>query len=582
MPGDATNVPEPTAGPSPRARLTTGVLVSCAILAMALGAFGFHDRAVSRGWPSDIYKALQLFALEFDDLGTNTALNLARFLAAGVALFAAVVVARQLFGEQLDRAVLRRRRGHVVICGASAAGNALASAYRAQGSAVVVVDRSPRNRLPGRSSGAKRLLWVQGDPTDPSVLARAGVPAARVLIAASAREADNIPVAVAAATLPTASTRRSDAFILIQDEATHRLLAERSLLRPGALAHRGLHVQYVNLVDRGVRSLLSEHPPFRPNRHVDVERPHVVVVGSGPVAKALVLAIARMWRFVRPGARQLDVTLVAPSGADLIEQLEDEHADDVAACEFHQRPNLRGDATWLRKATNVFVCPGTGDEGLSASLLVHARAPGTNVVYIADALSARDADALISELGHGVADGRLRIFPLDDRTLTPLLIEHADTELLARAMHAAYVDELSVRGITSATERHPAACAWQELTTDLQDANRHQAADIDVKLAAVGCVRLPLAKRRSDPLHGFTDAEVELLAELEHERWITDRTAAGYVHGPVRSDGPDAKTHPDLVPWDRLNEQTRELDRQTVAQIPAFLARVGFGVYRLP
>jgi hypothetical protein len=71
----------------------------------------------------------------------------------------------------------------------------------------------------------------------------------------------------------------------------------------------------------------------------------------------------------------------------------------------------------------------------------------------------------------------------------------------------------------------------------------------------------------------------ELLAELEHERWMKEKLDNGYSRGPERDE--ERRTHPDLVPWSDLPEESRQYDRDTVTAIPEFMAKAKFEVYRL-
>lgn len=124
----------------------------------------------------------------------------------------------------------------------------------------------------------------------------------------------------------------------------------------------------------------------------------------------------------------------------------------------------------------------------------------------------------------------------------------------------------------------PAMQPWSELVEGLKRANRSQADDIIRKLERVGCGYRPRRDTKS-PAIQFTKKELELLSEREHERWTKERTDAGYSYGPVRDE--TRKTHPYLVPWNKLSDKIKEYDRQTVRDIPDFLAGVGFEVYRL-
>jgi hypothetical protein len=89
-------------------------------------------------------------------------------------------------------------------------------------------------------------------------------------------------------------------------------------------------------------------------------------------------------------------------------------------------------------------------------------------------------------------------------------------------------------------------------------------------VSAVGCRLAPLRDWRG-PLLAFTDAEVDRLAQMEHERWLAERTADPELWDARRTA---------LKPWSDLSEPDREFNRNAVRRLPAFLALVGFQIAR--
>ena len=116
--------------------------------------------------------------------------------------------------------------------------------------------------------------------------------------------------------------------------------------------------------------------------------------------------------------------------------------------------------------------------------------------------------------------------------------------------------------------------SWDELPEEFKESNRAQARQIGEKLAAIGCLMVPVF----DPTleFAFDDDELRLLARLEHERWVKERTSQGFEPGAARY----GRVRPDLVPWERLSDETRARNIQAVRRIPELLARVGFQVLR--
>ena len=115
---------------------------------------------------------------------------------------------------------------------------------------------------------------------------------------------------------------------------------------------------------------------------------------------------------------------------------------------------------------------------------------------------------------------------------------------------------------------------WEELPESLQRSNRDQAADIGNKLQVIG--RRVATADGTPVVATFAPAEIEQLALLEHDRWVSDRRAAGWTLGATRD--VERKISPHLVPYERLPEEIREYDREAVRAIPDLLAAAGLEI----
>ena len=68
------------------------------------------------------------------------------------------------------------------------------------------------------------------------------------------------------------------------------------------------------------------------------------------------------------------------------------------------------------------------------------------------------------------------------------------------------------------------------------------------------------------------------MAKMEHDRWMNEKIAKGWVYGKKRND--ELKIHDCLLNWNELDEKTKDLDRNTVSIIPELLTKVGFAVIK--
>jgi hypothetical protein len=172
------------------------------------------------------------------------------------------------------------------------------------------------------------------------------------------------------------------------------------------------------------------------------------------------------------------------------------------------------------------------------------------------------------------AEPTVRIVSLPDVACTAELVTGGLVERLARGIHEAY--RVRQRDVAASTD--PSLAAWDDLPETLRDSNRHQAAHYAEKLRGIGCDVVNLDGPGA-PTFEFEPDELELLACLEHERWLAERQRDGWRLGPDRD--PVARTSPYLVDWDALSEEVRDLDRHAVHEMPELLRRAGYAIIRL-
>ncbi|KAK4505285.1 hypothetical protein PRZ48_003248 [Zasmidium cellare] len=120
---------------------------------------------------------------------------------------------------------------------------------------------------------------------------------------------------------------------------------------------------------------------------------------------------------------------------------------------------------------------------------------------------------------------------------------------------------------------------WDELAIELKESTRAQADDIPRKLRAVSCFMLD--QDRSEPLihvPEFSVKELDMLSEMEHERFNAERLQRQWRMGPRSS---NKRTTPFLVPWRDLTQEWKDVDRVMVECVPRVLATAGWKIYRM-
>ena len=342
-----------------------------------------------------------------------------------------------------------------------------------------------------------------------------------------------------------------------------------------------MRLDFFSRHDRAARQLLDRYPLPADG----VMTPAVLVVGSGPLAQALVIEVIRRWNRAHPtGAPTLPLRhlgtdpttagiasgpLVAAGAVTVTTGAADLTSIDVAA------DLVVDDHAGQRPPTHVFVALEVESSAIRFALrITRLLAPHDPLVVVAAATSTVFGRVLGESAATpaAVIRSRLALHNVVETVFSPEAVRRGNVEDIARAAHEAYLEHCRVRGETSST--NPSMVPWEKLPESLRDDNRSQAADVGRKLATIGATVVPTTGH--DESFELTDAEVELLAEMEHDRWEGRRRTQGWTYAPTRND--KLRQHPDIVGWADLSDVSKDKDRNAVRQIPSQLGAAGFAV----
>jgi hypothetical protein len=559
-----------------------------ATLCLGYVGFGRHFAALGEvRSPLDLlYLTLQLFPLQSGAVAPplNWELQLARLLAPATAAYTAVRALTALFYEQLQALRLRFLHDHVVICGLGRMGLLLTRGFLERGERLVVIEHDDANDYigPAREQGASVLV---GDATDSELLRKAGVSKARYLISVCGDDSTNAEVAVRARALAGHHPGRMlTCCVHVVDAHLYSLLRERELALE---TDRSFRLEFVNIFDRGAQLLLDEYPILVTNV-VANHQPHVLVVGLGRMGESVITHIARHW-WLQNGQRggRPRLTVIDLEAQRKVESLCLRYPRLEQVCELNslqmdicspefERARFLFTSDGDCDVTAVCVCLDNDSLGLTAGLGLLQRVRGHDVPIVVRL----EHETGLATLLRGAEEGAfqdLHGFGLLDRTCQPEMILGGTHEILARAIHEEYVRRQ--KGLGDTPESNPVLVPWDELPEDLKESNRQQADHIGVKLKAIGYGIAPLTDWDAERMQ-FTAQQVELMAQMEHRRFVEERLSAGWTYAPGDKDM-RRKTSPILVAWEELSESEKEKDRNPVRELPHFLARAGLQVCRL-
>jgi RyR domain-containing protein/TrkA family protein len=523
-------------------------------------------------WDDDPFRAIEAFTAGFPERNEvdGFALTLGRTLAPVVALYATIRLVMVLYAQRIREWYVRNFRDHTIVVGLGETGLRAVQQYRRDGTRVTAVTHEPFGTA-AEDALRSRAYVVSGSGTDPAALHAAGIARAARVLCAEADDVVNVQVALGAV---DAHSKGSGRPLEILAEASEGSPAT-ALLEAAPITGE---VSLFSLREVWAWRLLGAGPLWR-YRSEDEKPPDIVLIGGSELASALLMCACRWWHFdayEQRSRERLRIVVIDSDAEAICAEALSRHTElgetiDLQPLALDLAAGFDGIGDIVRtdgRQWVVYICLDASDAIRQASArVVQRRLTGSTEGAVVVAVSEQsdtiqDASPLIREVE---ADDPERGFDPDrfDRV-----------EALARAIHGVYERHMRASGEITA----PALQPFDELPPHLQESNRGQARNVRGQLVSVLATTVPL--RDWARVREFVATEIEVLSELEHIRWCSERVASGWTYGPKRSD--EQRRHPDLVPWSELPENRREINRAFMDERPWTLARVGEGLARHP
>ena len=469
-----------------------------------------------------------------------------------------------------------------MLIGESAVSVALARAFREKLNRPVIgiVPAEPASALsPLEKAGADLVI---GDARDPAVLQAAGVQKAAALIAPEdGGGVVGLVAAVAEACRMRSRDRALLPFVVRLDHGDLRALAAVQL--SSALRRSNVDLKpYVR--ERTVaRGLLGRYPPDwgQPPGPHDI---HAVIVGLGSMGSALLLQLAGI-AVPSPGRRTV-LTVVDRDAVALQERLLTEvpglaqcaelrfKGADVAAADIS--PAQFEDWTLDPiPASAIYICCGEDRQNLAIALglrrAMHHREGVSAPMFVYQRNGPMEVRALPQIHGRDIDTLRIVPFGSIEEEADPVFLIEGEIDELARRLHENY--------LAGGTGSRETMVPWSDLDEGYRAANRSLADHLQLKLRSLALHACAGAAH----VDGWTwtaaeKPRLEELAQQEHDRWCRDRWLRGWTYGEKRND--NQQQHPDLVPYDRLDEVGRDKDRRIMLNLPKDLGQLGMSLRR--
>lgn len=564
-----------------------GVIWICALV---LGYIGFYEYSMAAGENKTgrdlLYRSLQLILLASGDMEGTVPwkLEVARFLMPAMAAYAAIQALIVIFSKQWQLLRIRFLKNHVVVCGLGERGLRLVREFSDHGYKVVVIEENKENPLIDQCQKYRAII-LSGDATSKSRLRKSRIHKAKYLVSVCADDGTNAEIVLKARDIVLFHKGYDlTSFVHIEDLELCNLLKEWELDAEAG----SFRLEFFNVPERGARLMLRMYSPLKKEFDREKSEPRILIVGLGKMGRSLIVQAAGDWWMKQTmQKKRLRITVIDKAAESKVELLRlrypklDKVCDiDVLQIEMTSPEFERGDFLYDNQGqldvAVIYICFDDDVHVLVCALTLFRKTKEYKVPIITR-MSQEGGLATLIRKGYHVSDfENIHTFGLLDKTCNLDALLGGTHEVIARAIHEEYLRHQKEAG--EATDIHHFMVDWDDLSEDLKKSNRSQADHIEVKMNAVGCGIQPLTDWEAASFE-FLPEEIELMAELEHERWYEERRQKGWSYAPGGKNI-KKKTSPHLVSWDDLSGEIKEYDRNMVRNFPSFLAQAGFQIYR--
>lgn len=583
-------------------------------------------------WTIPLFKTIQLYLLNSgtdDDRShpDNILLDVARITAALLFLVVSSTIIFRVVEEvgKLPRQLTQSN--HVVICGLGQIGLQILGDLNVQSRAsqVIVIENNANNPWLdyARSLGASVVI---GDCTNANTLVEARITKSAEVFIVTGDDSVNLEVSAELGMLLDGGPKRKEPvrfYVHVVDSSL------ATTLRPYcSILHdtKNLEAQVFNALRTAAARLVTEQLPKEAPREPN-EVAHYVILGFGSMGRELALQLAHLGHFANrkrsrftiadsemdKSARRFlsrncrftawtDRQLGVPSFSENDDSWDQsphpmppavalphgEAIQYVCNAQFKDLPVGRCDESFVRSLVKefkkpgvkpcIFVCSQRDHDNFETS--VHLREQlshhGMNDVPIFVWMPRQPALAATLR-----RDGRFHPFGECRSSASYSEITAPVRETIGQAIH----DDYERRKV--AQDPTKTAASWADSGDDYRESSRMAADHMLIKLDYLGLRLSDATKKRPYPMNldFIMRSQFQVLAEMEHNRWVAERLLTGWRYGPKAKskEGIEAdkekKISYNLIPWSSLtDERKKDFDQVKKVLVECQNKQIGFSI----
>ena len=537
-------------------------LYTLVLITAAVAYVGYYKYFIEIAQPASIlditYTVIKLFmfenSIEFEHI--NIYLNIARFLAP--ASLATVIIREilNLFSYRLKRGRARRYQEHIIFCGNSTNLIPLMDEQSALKNPCILIHRE-ENVL----SGGRHVLKLPYAEFTGDIMDDISFYDARYVIISHLNDLHSIDYATSLVqSIDMNLLKRNIEIVLIFNkpewsEVSNDLGLLESLNQQ-ILEHKHLNIRYINYIDRGIRKLLQLCPPdyYKPVQSPNDELPTVLITGFNDLSKRLIIGLALNCHYLNP--QKLKVYIYSDREKEIAAFIAKYQLDYMLDMDYGKEDALED---FKHKIDVSYLCDVDSIElfGNLARMNRNSRLRFSNKIVCRDEGIQR---AHLSKMVDHVFVGRE-----ETNTISALIDTSIDE--MAMSIHMNYIRSQEDKNQRSAElDTHK---EWEKLSDETKDRNRYPADHMLIKARSMNCKVCDI----NSPDKAFDVKSfiyLDKLSEAEHRRWSAYMYFKGWRQGPERIN--EAKVHPDLIPYKKLNDFAKLKDRNNILQLQELFA----------
>lgn len=536
-----------------------------ASLSTVLGLIGFfiffntHNLSYD---PTDlIYAVVKLFIIENDYPLThvNIFLNIARFLAPLSLATAIIQGVLKLFSSRFNIEKVKRFNNHIIICGDAESNKMLIQD---------IIDNKDEDYIFVKKEKHEDVNHVQNTVNYQSInadlLTDIAFYKSRYLIVSFQNDAESLDFTntVLDSINFNQIQKEIDIIILFKDPQWAELSNDMGILgsiNSKVSNNKYLNVRYLNYIDKTIRKHMLDYAPdiIKPITNISDPALAVGVIGSNTIMQRLVINLALNSHYINH--KKLKVYVAHNSSAEFSSFIKKYQLNEALEIMETDMEDLYNKAD----LSGIYICE---NDELKLMQYIKSLQESEHLSELQRTIFIEQSNNISSLLP--VDQNKIIEISKEICTFSHIIDESLDD--LAKTIHNDYLTKLrETNKLQANKETHQ---EWDLLPDEIKDRNRMQADHMGIKIRSLGCRTVPVSSPE-EAIDWVNDSRLEDLSKAEHNRWNAYMYYKGWKLGEEKDER--SKTHPDIIPYEKLEDYIQQYDRNTILNIPELLNQIG-------